>query len=67
VPARASTTWPVLSAAVCSICVTVAVYALRSRIPSIDRYLLSTVAVLVVMSLLPVLIDIRRSRTPEQP
>ncbi len=37
-------------------------YALGSRIPSIDKYLLPIVAVVVFLSLLPILFEVRRSR-----
>jgi membrane-associated protein len=46
-----------------SIGVTVAGYGLGSRIPGIDRYLLPIIAVVVFVSLLPVLLELRRSRT----
>jgi membrane protein DedA with SNARE-associated domain len=47
--------------------VTLAGYALGSRIPSIDRYLLPIVAVIVLVSLLPVLAEFLRSRrSPER-
>ena len=37
-------------------------YALGSRIPSIDRYLLPIVGLVIVVSLIPILLEIRRSR-----
>lgn len=45
-----------------SIGVTLAGYALGSRIPSIDKYLLPIVAVVVIVSLIPVALEIRRAR-----
>lgn len=45
-----------------SLGVTVAGYLLGSRIPSIDKYLLPIVALVVVISLIPVLVEIRRAQ-----
>lgn len=45
-----------------SVGITMAGYALGSRIPSIDKYLLPIVGVVVAISLLPVLAEVRRSR-----
>ena len=45
-----------------SIGVTLAGYALGSRIPSIDKYLLPIVAVIVIISLIPIAAEIRRAR-----
>jgi membrane-associated protein len=42
--------------------VTLAGYGLGSRIPSIDRYLLPIVAVVVLLSLVPVLLEVLRAR-----
>ena len=43
--------------------VTLAGYALGSRIPNVDTYLLPIIAVIVVLSLIPVLLELRRSRS----
>jgi membrane-associated protein len=45
-----------------SVGVTLAGYALGSRIPSIDKYLLPIVAVVVIISLIPIALEIRRAR-----
>lgn len=42
--------------------VTLAGYALGSRIPSIDTYLLPVIAATVVLSLVPIAVEILRSR-----
>ncbi|MCW2527562.1 MAG: hypothetical protein JWM76_2422 [Pseudonocardiales bacterium] len=49
-----------------SIGVTVAGDLLGSRIPSIDKYLLPIVAVVVLVSLIPVLLEIRRARSAQE-
>jgi membrane-associated protein len=45
-----------------SLGVTVAGYLLGTRIPSIDKYLLPIIAVIVVLSLVPVLLEVRKGR-----
>jgi membrane-associated protein len=42
--------------------VTLAGYALGSRIPNVDRYLLPIVAVIVVLSLIPLVLELVRAR-----
>lgn len=61
VPVRTFTQWQVAGGLLWSLGVTLAGYALGSRIPSIDRYLLPIVAVVVVVSLIPVLLELRRA------
>lgn len=62
VPARVFTTWQVTGGLVWSVGVTLAGYALGSRIPNIDRYLLPIVAAVIVVSLIPVGLELRRAR-----
>ncbi|RKS80067.1 membrane-associated protein [Motilibacter peucedani] len=62
VPVVEFTLWQVVGGVLWSCGVTLAGYALGSRIPSIDRYLLPIVAVVVVVSLVPVLLELRRAR-----
>jgi membrane-associated protein len=62
VPARVFTLWQVVGGLVWSLGVTLAGYGLGSRIPGVDRYLLPIVAVVVAVSLVPVLLEVRRSR-----
>jgi len=59
-PARTFTVWQVAGGLVWSVGVTLAGYALGSHIPSIDRYLLPIIAVVVVLSLIPVVVELRR-------
>lgn len=62
VPTRTFTVWQVAGGLVWSIGVTLAGYALGSRIPSIDKYLLPIVAVVVIVSLIPIVLELRRER-----
>jgi membrane-associated protein len=62
VPARVFTLWQVIGGLIWSLGVTLAGYALGSRIPDIDRYLLPIVAVIIVVSLIPVALELRRAR-----
>lgn len=60
VPARQFTVWQVAGGLVWSLGVTLAGYALGSHIPNVDRYLLPIVAVVIVLSLIPILLEVRR-------
>ena len=62
VPSRVFTLWQVIGGLIWSLGVTLAGYALGSRIPDIDRYLLPIVAVIIVVSLIPVAFELRRAR-----
>jgi len=62
VPVRTFTAWQVAGGLLCSLGVTLAGYALGSRIPNVDRYLLPIVAVIVVVSLIPTAGRHRRHR-----
>jgi membrane-associated protein len=62
VPTRTFTFWQVSGGLVWSVGVTLAGYALGSTIPGIDTYLLPIVAVIVIVSLIPVALELRRSR-----
>ncbi|MFD2081607.1 membrane-associated protein [Actinopolymorpha cephalotaxi] len=64
VPTRTFTVWQVLGGTVWTVGVTVAGYLLGSSVPNIDHYLLPIVAGIVVLSLVPVLLEIRRARRP---
>jgi membrane-associated protein len=63
VPTRTFTTWQVVGGLIWSVGVTMAGYGLGSRISGIDTYLLPIIAVIVAVSLLPVLLEVRRQRT----
>jgi membrane-associated protein len=62
VPARTFTVWQVAGGLVWSLGLTLAGYALGSSIPNVDKYLLPMVAVIVIVSLLPLAVEVRRSR-----
>jgi len=62
VPVRTFTVWQVVGGLVWSLALPLAGYGLGSRIPDVDRYLLPIVAVIVVVSLVPVALELRRSR-----
>jgi membrane-associated protein len=55
--------WQVVGGTVWAAGVTLAGYGLGSRIPSIDKYLLPIIAVIVVISLIPVALELRKART----
>lgn len=67
VPARTFTVWQVAGRLIWSVGVTLASYVLGSRIPNIDHYLLPIVVVMVVLTLVPVALELRRSRGPRPP
>jgi len=62
VPARTFTLWQVAGGLLWSLGVTLAGYVLGSRIPSIDTYLLPIIAVIVLLSLIPVARELLRAR-----
>jgi membrane-associated protein len=62
IPMRTFTLWQVIGGLGWSLGVTLAGYALGTQVPNIDRYLLPIVAAVVVVSLNPVLLELRRAR-----
>jgi membrane-associated protein len=62
VPVRVFVIWQVVGGLLWSIGVTLAGRAVGNRIPSIDKYLLPTVAVAVGLSTVPVLLEVLRAR-----
>ncbi len=62
VRASTFTLWQVIGGLGWSLGVTSAGYLLGSRVPNVDRYLLPIVAVVVVVSLIPIALEFRRSR-----
>ena len=62
VPARTFTLWQVVGGLVWSIGLTLAGYGLGSSVPNVDRYLLPIIAVIVVISLIPLGLELLRSR-----
>ncbi|MEB8339323.1 DedA family protein [Streptomyces endophyticus] len=62
VPLRTFTLWQVVGSLVWSLGLTLAGYALGSSVPNVDRYLLPLVALIVVVSLLPLAAELYRAR-----
>lgn len=62
VPARTFTLWQVAGGTVWSVGLVLGGYALGSSIPHVDTYLLPLVALIVVLSLLPLALELRRGR-----
>ncbi len=62
VPPRTFTLWQVLGGVVWTVALVVAGYGLGSSVPNIDHYLLPLVALVVVVSLLPLVFELLRSR-----
>ncbi len=67
VPARTFALWQVVGGVLWACGVTLAGYVLGSRIPNIDHYLLPIVAAAVVVSLIPVALELRRGRHTDSP
>jgi membrane-associated protein len=62
VPVKVFTLWQIVGGLIWSIGLTLAGYALGSRIPNVDKYLLPVVAVIIAISLIPVALEVRRAR-----
>ncbi|WP_190015118.1 DedA family protein [Streptomyces lucensis] len=62
VPTRTFTVWQTVGGVLWSQTLVLAGYTLGASVPDVDDYLLPLVAVVVVLSLLPLLIEARRSR-----
>lgn len=62
ITARVFVLWQILGGLLWSVGVTITGYLLGSRIPDIDHYLLPIVAVVVVLSLVPIAIEVLRAR-----
>jgi membrane-associated protein len=62
VPARQFIRWQVLGGVIWTTGVVLAGHFLGSAIPSIDRYLLPIIALVVLISLTPILVELRRTR-----
>jgi membrane-associated protein len=62
IPTRTFTIWQVTGGLFWSIGVTLAGFALGKSVPSIDKYLLPIIALIVVVSLIPVALELRRAR-----
>ena len=62
VPARTFTLWQVIGGLVWSLGLTLGGYALGSSIPNVDKYLLPVIALIVLVSLIPLAAEVLRSR-----
>ncbi|MGX1851539.1 DedA family protein [Streptomyces sp. NPDC055299] len=62
VPVRTFTAWQVVGGLLWTVGLTVAGYALGSSVPNVDHYLLPVIAVIVVVSLIPLAVELYRSR-----
>ncbi|MFC0598449.1 DedA family protein [Streptomyces palmae] len=62
VPARTFALWQLAGGLVWTVGLVLGGYALGSSVPSVDRYLLPVVAVVVALSLIPLALELRRSR-----
>ena len=62
VPTRVFVIWQIAGGLLWSIGVTLAGYGLGSTVPSIDKYLLPIIAVIVLVSLAPLALELRRTR-----
>jgi membrane-associated protein len=62
VPTRVFTLWQVVGGLLWSLGVTLAGYGLGSSIPSIDKYLLPIIALIVVISVIPIGLELLRAR-----
>jgi membrane-associated protein len=62
VPQRTFTLWQIIGGVVWSLGVIVAGYLLGSRVSNLDHYLLPIIAVVIVVSLIPIGVEIRRAR-----
>jgi membrane-associated protein len=65
VPLRTFTLWQVVGGVVWTVGVILAGYALGSSIHNVDRYLLPIIAVIIVVSLVPVGLELLRARRVE--
>lgn len=54
--------WQVIGGLAWSLGITVAGYTLGSTIPGVDQYLLPAVALIVIVSVIPIALELRRSR-----
>jgi membrane-associated protein len=62
VPTRTFIIWQIAGGLLWSVGVVVAGYLLGSTIPGVDQYLLPVIAVIVVLSLVPIALELRRAR-----
>ncbi|MFI9788961.1 DedA family protein [Kitasatospora sp. NPDC051984] len=63
VPTRTFALWQAVGGLVWTVGLVLGGYALGSTIPNVDRYLLPAIAVIIALSLLPLALEFRRTRT----
>ncbi|MFJ5925979.1 DedA family protein [Kitasatospora sp. NPDC092948] len=63
VPTRTFALWQTVGGLIWTVGLVLGGYALGSTIPNVDHYLLPAIAVIVVVSLLPLALEFRRTRT----
>ncbi|TXS43257.1 DedA family protein [Streptomyces sp. uw30] len=66
VPARTFTLWQILGGLVWTVGLVLSGYGLGTSVPNVDRYLLPIIAVIVAVSLVPVGLELLRSRRARQ-
>jgi membrane-associated protein len=66
IPQRTFLLWQVIGGVTWSAGVTLAGYVLGAHIPGIDTYLLPIIALIVAISLIPVLLEVRRARAGQR-
>jgi membrane-associated protein len=64
IPIRVFTIWQSIGGLLWAVGITLAGHWLGRRIPNIDKYLLPMIGVVVVLSLVPVILELRRARRP---
>ncbi|WP_428936400.1 DedA family protein [Streptomyces sp. ACT015] len=67
VPARTFALWQVVGGLVWTVGLVLAGYALGASVPDVDRYLLPIIALIVVVSLVPVAVEVLRARRTRGP
>jgi membrane-associated protein len=67
IDAKAFTRWQVVGGVIWTIGLVLAGHALGSRIPNIDRYLLPIIALIVVVSLIPIGLELLKHRRRSRP
>jgi membrane-associated protein len=66
-PVRVFTLWQVVGGLVWTLGIVLAGYVLGSTVPGVDRYLLPVVALVVVVSLVPLALEVLRARRHRDP
>jgi membrane-associated protein len=64
---RVFTQWQVIGGAIWTVGLVLAGHVLGSQVPNIDRYLLPLIVVIVMLSLIPVVLEVVRRRNGSRP